>query len=284
MTTIPNRTFGQVPWSRKDILQDLEQFLDLYERRPLKDNAGGMRLAHMFATWFMMRKLSPHHVIESGVWKGQGTWLLEQACPQARLICLDLNLSKRVYISSRADYHEMDFSEMDWSNVNRKKTVVFFDDHQNAYRRMQESKWFGFRHLIFEDNWPSDQADFYTLRAIMEETGFGGVSLSTPSQDYTRFTARLKRKLLALARKSGKKQGLVIPQYARDLVAPNRQDGYFTRQNLDTYYEFPPLLEPEREKKGTPDPLITREEAEKRGIGITEARPYNWIAYARFTQ
>jgi len=42
----------------------------------------------MFASWFMARQLDPEVIIESGVWRGQGTWLLEQACPRAQIISM----------------------------------------------------------------------------------------------------------------------------------------------------------------------------------------------------
>jgi hypothetical protein len=35
-------------WDPKDQILYLEEFLDLYNNRPIKDNTGGMKSAHMF--------------------------------------------------------------------------------------------------------------------------------------------------------------------------------------------------------------------------------------------
>jgi predicted O-methyltransferase YrrM len=103
------------PFDRSLMVEALEEFDALYAERPVKENRGGMRSPHLFATWFMAKTLAPETIIESGVWKGQSTWMLEQACPQASIYSLDLNLSKREYLSPTATYYEKDFTEVDWS-------------------------------------------------------------------------------------------------------------------------------------------------------------------------
>ena len=105
------KEIGSPPWTREEILACLDEFSALYSRRPIKDNQGGMKAPHMFAVWFMVRKLAPDLVVESGIWKGQSTWLLEQACPDARLVSIDLNLGHREYVSKTAVYLDKDFSE-----------------------------------------------------------------------------------------------------------------------------------------------------------------------------
>lgn len=80
----------------------------------------------------MLSRLSPDLIVESGVWKGQGTWLIEQACPQADLICIDLNLSRVEYKSKRAEYFDVDFDLIDFSGRDKTNAICFFDDHQNA--------------------------------------------------------------------------------------------------------------------------------------------------------
>ena len=71
---------GAPPWSRSEILDHIDEFAALYADRPVKENRGGMKAPHLFALWFIARKLAPDLIVESGVWKGQSTWLLENAC------------------------------------------------------------------------------------------------------------------------------------------------------------------------------------------------------------
>lgn len=64
------KSLGDSPGTNEEIRNSIPEFLTLYEKRPMKDNAGGMSSPHMFATWFMLKKLQPKYVIESGVWRG----------------------------------------------------------------------------------------------------------------------------------------------------------------------------------------------------------------------
>ena len=128
------RKIGNPPWSRDETIASLDEFSALYAKRPISDNQGGMQAPHMFAVWFMARKLQPDLIVESGIWKGQSTWLLEQACPAAKLISIDLHLGYREYISGTVTYSDRDFCEQDWSSLPiTDRSLVFFDDHQNAY-------------------------------------------------------------------------------------------------------------------------------------------------------
>jgi hypothetical protein len=211
------------PFSREEMRARVPEFLELHAKRPIKENRGGMRAPHLFATWFMVQKLAPTHIVESGVFKGLGTWLLEQAAPAARLYCIDPDPSARVYQSSRASYLTEDFAKLSW-DLPRETTLLFFDDHQDELRRVEESRKLGFRHVIFEDNYPPGQGDCFSLKqALMGERrpdGRGGL-------------AGLVNKLL-----------------------PRGSDGEAKAEleaALDCYYEFPPVLRVER-----PNPCFER--------------------------
>ena len=65
--------------------KSLDEFLEIYSERPIKNNHGGVLAPHAFGLWFMARELAPDIIIESGVWRGMTTWLLEKACPEKRL-------------------------------------------------------------------------------------------------------------------------------------------------------------------------------------------------------
>ena len=75
-------------------------------------------------------------VIESGVFKGQSTWLIEKTLPNCKILSIDIDLSKREYISKRAEYSNIDFKDQDFSNI-PDDTLVFFDDHVNHLERLQ---------------------------------------------------------------------------------------------------------------------------------------------------
>lgn len=54
-----------VEWTSKDLLQGLEEFVPIYETRPIKNNMYRMGFDHSFGLWFIARWLKPDLMIES---------------------------------------------------------------------------------------------------------------------------------------------------------------------------------------------------------------------------
>jgi hypothetical protein len=127
----------------------------------------------MFLFWFLLQYLNPRVVIESGVWQGLGTWFIEQACPDATIWCIDPKPKFRRYSSSRAHYLTEDIARHNWSECPRESTVVFFDDHQNAFERFRLCVNLGFQHLVFEENYPPGVGDCYSLKKALACAGIG---------------------------------------------------------------------------------------------------------------
>jgi len=164
------QSIGSPLLSHDDIKLYLDEFLEAYNDRPIKDNQGGMASPHCFATWCMLKKISPNFVIESGVFKGQGTWLIEKALPGVKLFSIEPWLNRIEYTSNQAKYLSSDFSLIDWSkeDIIPEQTVCFFDDHQDCPPRLLTANKFGFTKLIFEDNYPIGQGDCISLKHLLE--------------------------------------------------------------------------------------------------------------------
>lgn len=274
-----SKQIGKCPFERDQMVDALDEFEALYKERPVKNNQGGMQSPHLFATWFMARFLAPETIIESGIWKGQGTWMLEQACPHASIYSMDLNLSKREYISQNVTYYENDFTEVDWSDINPSTTLAFFDDHQNAYSRLQLCKWYGIRHIIFEDNYPSGEGDFYTLKKIFAGSGFGPKSSKSSGQEYRSLSAKIGRKLRSKLQNLGLAGIATIPNFSRSRINPNTCDLQFLLRNIEVYTEFPPIIQ----KPGylAPEPLLDTNGQSKYSTFRDEAGSYNGICYVK---
>lgn len=161
---------GDSPWDRSDMISHLEEFLSVYENKPIADNHGGQKASHLFYSWYVAKKMKPDIIIESGVYKGQGTWAFENASPNSRMICLDPYLKNyEGYRSKKAEYFEVDFKQIDWSRITDKsKVLCFFDDHQNAFERIVQMKIYGFKVAMFEDNYPEGHGDCISLKKIFE--------------------------------------------------------------------------------------------------------------------
>ena len=74
-----------------DMQNSVSEFLDVYNSRPIKENAGGMGVNHSWALWYVLRQVNPSVVVESGVWKGHSTWLIHTALPNAKIYSFDVS-------------------------------------------------------------------------------------------------------------------------------------------------------------------------------------------------
>ncbi len=263
------KQLGNVSWNREEIIAAIPEFLELYKQKPIASNEGGMKTPHLFATWFMLKKLNPANVIESGVWKGLGTWLIEKTLPNAAIFCIDPNPKFREYQSERARYFEKEFSELDWSMIKDKKdTLLFFDDHQNAFARIAQGKARGFKTFIFEDNYPAQMGDCYSLKKAFQHAGF------KPDLPKGNLVYVLKQLVLLPGRKT---------------IKADAQDAAYLREELAVYYEFPPVFKSDTVRNGdawteadypTPPPLFTELEHDYLKVFRDEAIYYTWICLA----
>ena len=73
------------------VKEEIEQFYTLYQSMPFSENTYGMQSSHLFLFWIALKQIKPKTIIESGVYKGLGTWWIEQACPDADIYCIDID-------------------------------------------------------------------------------------------------------------------------------------------------------------------------------------------------
>lgn len=236
-----NFSFNKNPpdWKNDNINEELKNFCKLYENRPIKKNIGGMMFNHAFAIYFILKKTKPDLVIESGVYKGQSTWLIENTVPNAEIICLDIDLSKRVYISKKAKYSNLDFKFHDFSKI-PKNTLVLFDDHINHMERIKEALFFKIKHVILEDNYSSNSGDFQTIKQCYEQKSFNHKLniLSIMKTLYLFIKILLKKKFI-------KRYNACNDLYLTKNRIRDHQFYFNEFNNLDkiikSYYEFPSL-------------------------------------------
>lgn len=185
-------SIGTPPWIEKDIKGKLSEFAELYKKRPINHNVGGMLAPHMFASWFIIQHMKFKNIIESGVWRGQGTWFFEQANPNAEIFSIDINLKNRIYISDRAIYYNKDFYTHNWDKLNKKNTLCFFDDHMNALKRIKYLFENDFKYIIFEDNYALGLPDCLSLKKVFEIGGENSNYLKTIIKTYYEFPPIIK--------------------------------------------------------------------------------------------
>jgi hypothetical protein len=150
---------------REALLEGLREYAAILPSAPFR-NEYGLRGVSAFALWWFLREAKPTAVFEVGVWRGFGTWLIEQAAAEAEIHCFDpmffLNawMSRwkvgRTYRSARARYWTDEFScaAIEAIVAGHERPIAFFDDHQNKLARLRQARAAGFRDLLFDDNMP----------------------------------------------------------------------------------------------------------------------------------
>lgn len=253
--------------SQETIKSALPEFLLLYEKRPFKQNDGGMGAPHLFATWLLTKTIQPTHIIESGVFRGQGTWMLNQAAPDAKFTCIDPDQDRIEFKLEGATYSNVDFSQHNWGDFPKDNTLCFFDDHQDSIKRMRLLKSLGFKHAIYEDNYPLCEGDCYSPKQALMRAE------ESHSYPFRRWA-----------------HSLFCPK--KEFIPPHEEDAHFLKQNLDTYFEFPPVVKTAQTRWNTPwtdknyptpTPFYTEATLPSEASAfLKEAQRYTWICYMQF--
>ncbi|KAL7140153.1 hypothetical protein ABFS83_09G103200 [Erythranthe nasuta] len=277
-----------VEWTSKDLLKGLEEFVPIYETRPIKNNMYGMGFDHSFGLWFIARWLQPDLMIESGAFKGHSTWVLRQAMPDTPIVSLSPRHPEKylkkgpAYVDGNCTYFAgkdfMDFGSMDWGKVMRKhgikdrsRVLVFFDDHQNELKRLKEALKAGFKHLVFEDNYDTGTGDHYSFRQICDQFYIrgGGHSCYKESDE-----ARIRHRRKKFWEKAVDTDELCGPGEAWWGVRGHMRDDFnhsnkvitygqhfqnsrFVESVLDVYWELPPVAGPSLTHQTRYDPART---------------------------
>jgi hypothetical protein len=135
-----------------DLPKLVREFWHLIPTCPVRQRQGGNGFNGALQIFAVARALRPDVVIESGVFRGLTTWVLRQACPQARLFCFDPVLDDLRYRDPRAQYNMQDWSEHDFAELDLSNALAFFDDHISHARRTLEAHERGIRHVLFDDD------------------------------------------------------------------------------------------------------------------------------------
>lgn len=139
----------------------LDDFIELYDQRPVQDNSGGSGFNDSLWIYLMARLLRPAAIVESGVHKGHSTWLFRQACPEAVILCFDVTFKNIVYHDEKARYFELDWMSEAASGIDAgplgQDSLIFFDDHISQALRLEQAQARGFRRALFDDNFPVTQ-------------------------------------------------------------------------------------------------------------------------------
>ena len=230
-------------FSKSHLKNNFSDFLTFYKNRPIKNNKSGMKIDHCYALFILLKKLKPKYVIESGVWKGQTTWLIKNVLKNSKVFSIDIDLSQRDLIYKDVKYLEKDITKYNWSKLDKNKTLIIFDDHVCFSKRLNFIKKNKFKHIIFDDNLPNHHISYYTPKMIFENQYL----VKKEFIKYSNFF-RLIKFIIRFLKKDFKDNTKikVFNKYIRiTYPAKNneklKKDFDIFRKNIKIYYEFPPI-------------------------------------------
>ena len=115
----------------------IDTYEDIFRNNNISNLNGGTGFNNGLILFILVKHFSPKKIIESGIWRGYTTYLLDQASNDiAKIYCYDINLDRIQYKSKKAYYYEEDITE----NVNHAHDNVdfaFFDDHVAHFDRIK---------------------------------------------------------------------------------------------------------------------------------------------------
>ena len=121
------------------LLKNIDRYDEIFRTVKIRDLNGGMGYNNGLIFYILISHFQPKKVLESGVWRGFSTFLLDDATlSDSKLFCFDINLGNRKVFSKKASYFESDLmlvDEVDFSSID----FAFFDDHVSIYDRLQFS-------------------------------------------------------------------------------------------------------------------------------------------------
>lgn len=151
---------------------DLTEFLMSVNFQEINANDGGMKVPDMFSLYFLLKKLRPSVVIESGVWNGQSTKLIRETLEDVKIISLDPRPIEG-YIDENTTYYVgdtfKDFKDLDLSSSDMNNVLCFFDDHQNQAQRLVQCIDKKVKHVFFNDNYPVNCGSHFTIQHLLNK-------------------------------------------------------------------------------------------------------------------
>ena len=227
------------------LLNQLPEFLKIYENKPILDNHSGMRVEHCFALYCFLKTLKPKHVIESGIWRGQTTWLIKKTIEDVDLYSIDTDLSQKKISFNDVTYLNKDITKYDWKEIDKDKTLIIFDDHVCFSKRLDFLLKNNFKHIIFDDNLPNNFISYYTPKMIYEKE-------ILVKKEYIKYS-NLKRFVSFLfnyfiSRKYNKKTDIVFKKKFIKIIHPPSDNIEVLkkietfRNKINIYFEFPPIM------------------------------------------
>ena len=170
----------------KNNLNNLERIIYNHDKifffqNPIKNNIGGIGYNNSLFLYTFLNYIRPNLTIESGVWQGYTSYLIDSSYSKIINLKFDIDYSKIIYRSKNGIYYNKDITECNLIEYKNKfsNCIAFFDDHVNQYKRFLYASKIGIPFIIFDDDisfssinsdgWPA----FPTINMCINSTKLG---------------------------------------------------------------------------------------------------------------
>ena len=135
----------------EELLLLIEEFDNIFRKFKFKNLEGGFGYNNSLYLFIFIRLLKPSRVIESGVFKGFTTYIIDNATTdKTEIVCIEPNIDRIQYKSVKAQYFDKDISKINLED--NQNTLVFFDDHVPHINRIKLIREKKFKYVIFDDD------------------------------------------------------------------------------------------------------------------------------------
>ncbi len=203
-----------------------------------------MKIDHCYALFCLLKKIKPKYIIESGVWKGQTTWLIKKVLKNPEVFSIDIDLSNREVIYDEVNYLNKDITKYNWNKLDKNKTLIIFDDHVCFSKRLNFLKKNKFKHIIFDDNLPNHHIAYYTPKMIYEKQYLVKKEFIKYSNIYRliKFIIRYFKKEFTNNIRLNYNSNFIKITYPKKINKNIKKNFAMFRKKINIYYEFPPII------------------------------------------
>ena len=132
-----------------------EHDIIFYKKNPIHYNNGGNGYNNsLFFYTFLKTTKKCKLVIESGVWKGYMSYVIDQAFNNTSKLKFDINFNKLIYRSLKSKYIENDINTFNFEKFKNllPNSIAFFDDHCSQLDRFLKCHNLKIPNMVFDDD------------------------------------------------------------------------------------------------------------------------------------
>jgi len=145
-----------------------DEFYEVLEDNPVKDRSSSICNSDAFWLYWLAKDLKPEVIIESGTYRGFSLWLLRHAVKNAPIFSFDPAREPDINMPLHIHHHRDILFALPMLEhaCQGKRTLAFFDDHQDHEVRLHQVQSVSIQHVVFHDNYLTPYHSHLPIRFV----------------------------------------------------------------------------------------------------------------------